>query len=233
MEEFIKDQLWMKSYPVRYSGARFDARMTVISLNDGGLALHSPCEIDAATKAEIQALGTVCCIIAPGTFHWLHIGSAQAAFPDAETFICPGIERKNPEIVFDWFLSDHAPSAWDGLMEQVLVRGNRFMWEVAFFHKSSKTLLLVDLLENFTDNTPDTSLGLKLWWKGVFGMWNHPKPAPEYQLGWSDKKAAKLTLEKILQWNFERVIIAHGDNISSNARAVVEKAWSVPLGWKL
>ncbi len=71
--------------------------------------------------------------------------------------------------------------------------------------------------------------GLKLWWKLVFHMWNRPKPAPEYQLGWKDKRAIKRSLEKILQWDFERVLLAHGDFIETNAKAVLREAWKIPL----
>jgi hypothetical protein len=60
-------------------------------------------------------------------------------------------------------------------------------------------------------------------------MWNTVKPAPEYQLGWSNKKAARASLYRILQWDFERVIAAHGDLIEIDAREVVETAWRTPL----
>ena len=60
-------------------------------------------------------------------------------------------------------------------------------------------------------------------------MWENPKPAPEYQLGWKDKKAACRSLMKILEWDFDRIIIAHGDLIEENARQVALKAWRRPL----
>jgi len=49
-------------------------------------------------------------------------------------------------------------------------------------------------------------------------LWNNPKPAPEYQMGWVDKEAAKVTLEKVLEWDIDRIIIPHGDNIENDAR---------------
>jgi hypothetical protein len=60
-------------------------------------------------------------------------------------------------------------------------------------------------------------------------MWNNPKPAPEYQWGWRDKAAARASLRAILQWVFERVILAHGDLMETDARQRVEHAWKVPL----
>ena len=227
--EFVPDQIWAKTYSVHYVGCDFDARMTVAKLDDNRLMLHSPCEIDAATQAGIDAIGTVDCIVAPGSYHYFYVASAQVAFPNADTYICPGIERKRPDIAFDWFLSDHAPASWSDVMGQVLVRGNRFIWEVAFFHRPTKTLLLVDLIENITDTTPHVNWGMKLWWKAVFHMWNNPKPAPEYQFGWKDKALARASLQLILEWDFDRVVIAHGDNVTDGAKEFVKEAWKAPL----
>ena len=229
LTEFVPGSIWLQEYPIDYAGCDFNARMTVIKLTDSRLVLHSPCEIDAETKAAISALGDVACIVAPGSYHYFHVASAQAAFPDAETYICPGVERKQPELDFDWLLGDRPPALWDGVLDQVLVRGNKHIWEVAFFHRPSKTLLLVDLIENITDQTPNVNWVLKFWWKLVFHMWNRPKPAPEYQMGWKDKAAARKSLEKMLQWDFDKIILAHGDLIEADAKERAMEAWAVPL----
>ena len=176
LTEYVPDQIWLQDYPIHYAGCDFDARMAVIRVSDAELMLHSPCGIDSATKAEISAIGDVACIVAPGSYHF-YVPSAQAAFPGAETYICPGVERKRPDLDFDWILGDRPPEAWSGVLDQVLVRGNKHIWEVAFFHRPSKTLLLVDLIENITDQTPDVNWLLTLWWKAVFRMWNRARPA--------------------------------------------------------
>ena len=227
--EYVPGQVWIQEYPIHFAGCDFNARMTVIRISDTALMVHSPCEIDAATKKAILALGDVAYIVAPGTYHYFFVPSAQSAFPDAETYLCPGIVRKRPELDFDWFLADQPPEAWAGVLDQVLVRGNKLIWEVAFFHRVSKTLLLVDLIENFTDQTPDVNWVLKLWWKAVFHMWDNPKPAPEYQMGWKDKAAARKSLQKILDWDFDKIIMAHGDLIETNAKERALEAWKKPL----
>lgn len=139
------------------------------------------------------------------------------------------MECKSRELRYDTVLDDTAPAQWRGQLEQVLVRGSRWMREVAFYHGGSRTLILVDLLENVTDATPTANWQLKFWWKFVFRMWNKPKPAPEYQLGWRDKRAARASLRRNLSWDFQRVILAHDDLIETGARAVVAEAWAVPL----
>ena len=115
-------------------------------------------------------------------------------------------------------------------MDQVLIRGTRYIWEVAFFHKPSRTLVLVDLLENIGDHyRHKTGLLLQFWWRCVFRMWNNPKTAPEYQMGWGNKKLVKDGLTRILGWNAERIIIAHGEKIQHNVNSVLRAAWKKVL----
>jgi len=231
LTEFVDGSIYLVDYPIEFAGCTFNARMSVVRLMDGSVWLHSPCEIDAALKAEIEALGPVGYLVGPGNYHWLHLQNARAVFPEAKLYICPGIERKDALLTFDGLLGDHPPEPWAGQIEQVLVRGTRFIWEVAFFHKASKTLIITDLLENIGEATPGVNFVIKFWWKVVFRMWNKVRPAPEYRLGWQHKKAVRASLEKILAWDFERVILGHGDLINENARDVVREAWHKQLDY--
>lgn len=231
LTEFVEDQSWLQEYPVRYAGCRFNARMSVLRLGDDRLMLHSPGPMDGETLKQIERLGEVACIVAPGSFHYLHVPVARRAFPTAQTYICPGIERKCPDLEFDWILGPRAPALWADTIDQILIRGCRFMWEVAMVHRPSKTLLLVDSIENVTDQTPGVSWQLKVWWKFVFRMWHRPAPAPEYRFGWQDKQAAKRSFEKILARDFSRIVVAHGDNITDNAKEQARRAWRTPLGF--
>lgn len=230
MNETVPGVIWTKPYPVRYAGTRFSGRMTVLRLESGGLWIHSPGPMDGTTVDEISALGPVHFIIAPGTYHYVHVPACQAAFPDARTFIAPGLEQKRPELRFDSILGDTAEPEWKGELEQVAVRGTRFISEVAFFHASSRTLILVDLIENIGDRTEGVDWVLRFWWKAIMRMWNKARPAPEYQLGWGDRATVRSCLERILDWDFERVILSHGDLIDVNARALAREAWAKPLG---
>ncbi|MBT8067222.1 MAG: hypothetical protein KJO09_08270, partial [Gammaproteobacteria bacterium] len=67
------------------------------------------------------------------------------------------------------------------------------------------------------------------WWKAVFHMWDNPKPAPEYQMGWKDKEAARKSLKKILDWDFDKIVMAHGDLIEKDAKERALDAWKRPL----
>ena len=230
LSPYVPGQIWLCAYPVRLAGTRFDARMTVIRLASGQLMLHSPCDITGALAQEITALGPVAHIVAPGNFHHLFVATAQAAFPAARTWICRGVEKRQPGLTFDARLDDTAPPDWAGEIDQMLVQGTRIMREVAMFHRASRTLILVDLIENFTDATPGIGGALKFWFKYVLRMWNNPLPAPEYRMGWSDRAAAAQSLRRILAWDFERIVLSHGDLIESDAHAVAARAWGGVAG---
>jgi hypothetical protein len=228
---FVPNSIYIKEYPITYAGCHFFSRMTIIKLSNGQLWIHSPCQITPQLKAEIEALGQVGVIVAPGNYHHLHITSCQDAFPSAQTFICPGVEKKQPKLKFDAILHESKPEdSYAADFEQVLIQGNRVINEVAFLHKESKTLILTDSIELIGDSTPGTNWVLRCWWKYLLRMWNVPKPAPEYQMGWNDKVLAKKSMEQILQWDFQKVVIAHGENILEDAKNVVHSAWKGILG---
>ena len=213
LEELVSDRIWLKKYPVHYAGLDFYARTTVVRLSNGELLVHSPSPIDEVLVDRIREIGPVAHLIAPGSYHYFYVAAWQEAFPEAMVWICPGVERKQPDLEFDGFLSDHAPNAWAEELDQVLVRGNRLIWEVVFLDRPSRTLIITDLLENIGEKSGAVGWQFKLWWKVVFHMWDNPKPAPEYQMGWKDRRAAKHSLERILEWDFDRIILSHGENI--------------------
>ena len=230
LTEYIKDQIWILEYPIRFGGIDLFARTTIIKLNSGELIIHDPCKIDDSIKTQIDSLGVVKFIIAPGTYHHLFVTDFQKKYPNAETFLCPGLEKKRPDIKFDWIIGSNPDPRWEGMLEQSLIRGTRYISEVAFFHKPSKTLILVDLLENIGDNySHKAGFLLQFWWKVVFRMWNNPKAAPEYQMGWGKKNIVKTGLNKILSWNAERIILAHGENIDNNVNKILRTAWKKVL----
>ena len=202
--------------------------MTIVRLGDGRLVIHSPGPLDAGAGEWIRSLGRVAVILVPGNFHHLHAAECQRAFPDAATWICPGVERRDPALRFDGVLGQALPKAMQPGFEQVFVRG-RLMAEVALLHRPTGTLLLVDLLERFGDATPNVNGVLRACSK-LMGMWNRPALGPEYRLfGWTDRATARAALERILAWNARRVVIAHGDLVDNDPAAVLRQAWRTAL----
>ena len=220
---FIPGQVWLKEYPVRFAGGRLLTRMTVLRSADCGVFLHSPVPSDDATRAAIVALGPVRAIIAPSNCHHLFVGQAQRAFPSVPTFGIEGVVAKRPDLRFDALLGDEPPVHWAGQMDQVGI-GNRIMREVVFLHRASRTLIVTDLIENFRDETPGTNRMLRATIK-LLGMWGGPHPAPELRWFTLHREAARSALERILSWDFDQIVLAHGEPILREPKAAIRKAW--------
>lgn len=226
LQEVAPGAIWVHPYPVRYAGARFEARTTLIRLADGRVILHSPGPLDAGLAAAITSVGPVGWIVAPGSFHHLHTAAAARTFPEAQVLICPGVEKKQPGLAFDAVLSATPPADWGGEISLQPVLDNRVIREVVFLHRPSRTLIVTDLIEFIGDTTPGVDRVLRFWWKWVTLMWNKPRPAPEYGLGWTDRRAAARALAQVLDWDFDRIVSAHGDLVTADAKAVARAALS-------
>ena len=127
--EFIPGQVWLKEYPVHYAGCDFNSRMAVVRVSDTDLLLHSPCDIDSATKGAISSLGRVAYIVAPGSYHYFHVPSAQTAFPNAETYICPGrtvVQISRGDCLRTWRLTANGTDFMSG-MEGAIVSSLLFI----------------------------------------------------------------------------------------------------------
>ena len=228
LRELVPDQVWLKEFPVRIAGGCLLTRMTVLRSDDGGVFLHSPVVMDDATRVAIARLGPIRAIIAPSNCHHLFVGQAQQAFPSAPTYGVEGIEAKRSDLYFDALIGNEPPALWAGQMDQVVI-GNRIMREVDFLHRSSRTLVVTDLIENFRDETPGTNRMLRGMIK-LLGMWGSPNSAPELRWFTVHRKAAREALEKILSWDFDRIVLAHGELILREPKTAIRKACRWVLG---
>ena len=203
----LADDVWVTERPQRFFGLPVGARMTVIRLSGGRLLLHSPLPLDAALRVELDALGRVACAVAPNRLHHLYAGDVVRTYPEARLWVAPGLPEKRPDLVHAGVLGDEAPVEWRGELEQAFFRGRPYENEVAFFHPATRTLILCDLAFNFgpRDAWPTRVLMSLLRSYGKLG------PSRLDPLLIRDRAAARASLERILAWDFDRVIVAHGD----------------------
>jgi hypothetical protein len=128
-------------------------------------------------------------------------------YPDAKLWVGPGLERKRPDLDFVAVLGDESPEEWRDEVDQTFFRGRPYENEVTFFHRKSRTLILCDLAFNFGPSAPaPTRLLMKLM--RSYGRFGPSKLDP---LLIRDRNAARQSLERILSWDFDRVVVAHGD----------------------
>ncbi|MEP7122165.1 MAG: DUF4336 domain-containing protein [Byssovorax sp.] len=224
MREIVPGQIHVREHSLRLAGGHLLTRMTLIGLADGGVLIHSPVPFDDDLRAQTARLGEVRAILAPSTCHHLFVADAQRAFPGVPTYAVPGLEKKRPDLALE-----RLPDAlWADEIDRVIV-GNRVMREVVLLHRASRTVIAVDLIEHFRDETPGVDRVMRMWIK-LMGMWNKPRPAPELRLFTRDRAAARHAIEQILAWDFDRMVIAHGEMFDRDAKEALREAWRFVLG---
>jgi len=203
----------------------FSTRMTVIRLPDGGLFLHSPVRLDDRVRSELDALGSVRAVVAPNKAHHLFVGEYRVPYPKARFYGALGLQTKRKDLSFFAMLGDEPMPEWRGTIEQRFFRGAPWLNEVVFFHPASRTLLLTDLAFNVpVGKVWGVPFVFKLMGaEGVFG--------PHRFIRWSirDRNAALRSLRAILEWDFDRIIVTHGDIVESGGQAKMKQAFKFIL----
>ena len=225
MVECMLDELangvWVASAPQSFYGLQFGARMTVIRLGDGTLFVHSPIAIDAPLRREIDALGEVSHVVAPSLFHHVHAGGAIELYPDAKLHVAPGLAKKRPDLAGGETLGAKQDPGWRGEIEALSIDGT-LLNETVFVHHPTGTLVCSDLVENFqTSDDWITRTYLKL--SGVYGK---PGLSRALRIAFRDKKAARRSIDAILERPFDRVSLAHGVPIPSDGKETVRATYT-------
>lgn len=220
--EVLAPNLWVAARPLKLIVGDIGTRMTVIRLADGGLFLHSPVRLDAETRAALDAVGTVRWIIGPNKVHHFFIGDYLSAYPDARAYGAPGLAEKRKDLRFEAVLGDEAPSAWRDEMDQHLFRGNPTMSEIVFFHRASRTLLLTDLAFNVASGKGGGARFFH-WLVGATGRFG---PHRLVRAMIRDHAAARASVSRILEWDFDRINVTHGEVLAHDGRQHFAAAFS-------
>jgi hypothetical protein len=205
--------LWVVDRPFKLPYVRVEVgtRMTCIRLTGGWLVLHSPVKLDAALRQSLDALGEIKAIVAPNRLHHLFLAEYITSYPHARVYTAPSLRKKRPDLRITGELGDEPQNEWRGEIEQHLFRGAPRLNEVVFFHPATRTLVLADLAFNISKNAAKRSpLFCWLWDVGHFGPHRFVRLR-----GIRDRVAAQASVERILRWDFDRIIVSHGDVLES------------------
>jgi hypothetical protein len=218
----LHSDLWISDSPLRFLGLEIGARMTIVRLPDDRLLLHSPTSAAPDLVREVAALGPVAYIVAPNRLHHLFAGEWQQACPDASLYVAPGLETKRADLTIAGVLRDEPEPGWKDSLDQVLLAGFPLANEVVFFHRPSTTLIATDLAFNYGSSSPPlTRLAFRL--AGTYGRLS---PTLLERIMVRDRAAFRESLERILEWPFERVVIAHGEVSETGGREELVRGYS-------
>ncbi len=205
----------------------YPTRSVIVRLPHGELWVWSPIALDEALRKEVAAQGDVAHLVSPNPIHHLFLGEWKRAFPNARFWGPTQTIRKRRDLAFEAPLTGAPPQAWADAIDQAWFRGSLLMDEIVFFHGPSATAIFADLSENFSESFLKTYWP---WWaRPIARMWRIVEGwgyAPlEWRVSWTKRRLARAALAKVLAWNPDRVIMAHGEWQREGGRAYIERAF--------
>lgn len=204
--------VWFARDSYRLFGVDLGTKMTVVRLDDKKLLIYSPIKINDSLCQQLMELGDPAYIIAPSILHNLHAEQWHSVFPHSMVYCAQGAKVRAEGRV----LQQGERLPWDNQLISIFIDGMPKVNEWVFIHKKSNTLMLCDLLFNVREpQNRWATLLLKL-----YGIYNRSAITPLYKLMIKDRKAFDKSLEILRNSYFNKIIIGHGDNISSEGLAV-------------
>ncbi|MEM1250485.1 MAG: DUF4336 domain-containing protein [Acidobacteriota bacterium] len=209
----IAEDVWGAEGTVKPGpGMRMRTRMTVIRKPNGGVLVHSPIELSDELAAEIESMGTVEEIVSPNLFHHLFLRGALDRFPNAEFYASEGLAKKRQDLPSATSLVPQ--QNWLGCLDVFALGGMPRFQEFVFLHRPSKTLIVTDLI--FNEPVGETA-STRLFFR-IFGTYGRLAVSRLFRGVIQDKKAFGASLEPIVSLECERVVMAHGKILESDAQ---------------
>jgi hypothetical protein len=215
----VAEELWILETPLRFLGMPIGRRMAVARLAGGELFVHSPAELTDVVRGALDDLGLVRFVVPASSLHGhLFMDQYHAAYPEALLFAAPRLEQRRQDLRFDGELEDQPDPRWAQDVDQLLFRGPSLGAEVLFLHRASRSLLVGDVVWNVT---PTMGWAPRVWagWRpGV-------RPTPLFRLGLRDRQGAREAVRRVLEWDFDRIVIGHGEMVHSGGREAFRQAY--------
>lgn len=219
--QVLGDDIWAVRAPLSIWGISISTQMTVIRLADNSLILISPIAINAALQQKISELGTVKAIISPNNFHHLFARDCAANFPNAGYYAPPGLNIRVKNSLESADLHALGDDFYLGEIASVRFCENHIADERVFFHPKSKSLIVTDLLMNFSGQL---SFATKVF-TTLMGLNNGLGVSRMQRSFINDWEQARESIRAILSWDFQQILIPHNSNLNDKAKHRAEQAF--------
>lgn len=199
--------------PQRFLGLEVGTRMTVLQL-DGGLLVHSPVPVD---PASLRHLGTPRWVLAPNLLHHLYVAPWLEA--GLEGWGVEGLPDKRTDLDFTGIIEPGRSPFGD---EVQLLPTTCFPManEVALLHRPSRTLIVSDLVFHFTREAPWMTRAAMRCLLGYPGC-----QSTVLERATMRREAARSELGELAGWDFDRVVMAHGEVIETGGPEAFRRAF--------
>jgi len=240
------------SIPFKRAGVmKIGGRATIVRLSTGNLAVISPTPLTSAVRTKITTLSptnSVAYLIAPDLEHHISLYQWHSAFPSAAIVAPEGLAEKRaktPAYAKQVVPITHTITAkgkanitiseeFDREFDVEFVDGH-INKEIVLLHKPSKTMIQADFMWNLPaleqySKVPGGIGGgvLQRIFTWAFGA--GPNPMGQRRALWwgmsaGDRVGFNRSVERIGRWNFDSVVMCHGDVLLGNGREVFERVF--------
>lgn len=215
--------LWTVDHALNVGGfLPMGTRTTIVRLGDGRLLVHAPGKLDAADAAAIRALGPVAAVVAPNVLHHLFFDAARAAFPEAEGW-APAALAPKVQTPLTGVYDGRCGGPWTGTLELHKLDGAPRMDETVLYDPRSHTLVVTDLCFNIR-RVDGWFARANLELLGAYGRFGPSWLCRNVYIG--DRTAIRRSVDHLLAWDFDRVVLAHGDVVASGGREGLRAAFA-------
>jgi len=210
---------------VPFLGFPYPTRMAVAKLQDGSAWVWSPIALTQELADAVEAIGPVRHLVSPNKIHHLFLAAWAEHWPEARLYAPPGLAERRPALHFHASLGDTPDPAWAQDLDQVVFRGSFAMQEVAFFHRPSRTAIFGDLIQRHDAAASRGWKGLLMRLDGLVGA--QGSTPREWRASFLRRGPARAARARVLAWEPERLLIAHGACAEQGAAAIIARA----LAW--
>jgi len=206
------------SFPLRAFGIDFRRNVTLLRLADGRVVVHSTAPFTQKDVAAIRRFGEPAWLLDATLLHDTFVKDGRAALPVLPYLAPNGFEKASGVAAQPL---DPPPSAWSGEIDAVKIEGTKKN-EHALFHRRSRTLVVADLFFSFPAQTRG--------WARFFARHIMRLPAQLFgvsvffRLMISEKQVFTRSVRTLLDWDFERIVLAHFEHLETAAKPAVESA---------
>src|SRR5260221_1001533 len=130
----------------------------------------------------------------------------------------PMLVRWNRSLPFAELLDGLAPSLWTDEIDQVHDQGiGLFLDEIVFYHRASRSLIVADLLFNLSEKDAWIT---RTMGSLVIGPFPGCRFARLYRPAVTDRRRMRTAVERVLDWDFARIVVGHGAVVEHNRKEV-------------
>ncbi len=214
----LAEDLWILPYSLRLLGGDLRRTVTIVRLRSGELVIHSTGPFTSEDVAAILALGQPGWLLEVMLRHDTFSKQGRQAFPGIP-FLAP--QGFSEVVGFPTEPLIPAPANWGDELLLLALEGIPSMQEHVVFHRASRTLIVADLLFNFG---PEASAWTRFLVRCAVGRQHHPGMSRPFRMAIKDQAAFQQSVKTLTSWDFDRIIVGHGEVIETDGHHKLVKA---------